>query len=58
MLQEVYIKENDFKLVIWGQTQTSIKLKQYIVKLIKFIELLAQRNLDLLNQEDYQNNQM
>ena len=41
MLKEVFIKESDSQVLLWAYSQTSIKIKLHINKLVKFIELMT-----------------
>lgn len=45
LLQEVYISECDSKLLLWAQAKTSIKIKQCISSIVKFIGLLAKLSM-------------
>lgn len=41
MAKEVFIRENDSNLLLWAQSLNTLKIKDCIKKLLKYIELLA-----------------
>ena len=41
MAKEVFIRENDSNILLWAHSLNTLKIKDCIKKILKFIELLA-----------------